>query len=119
MEKHRTQVWLVNTGWTGGPYGEGKRIDLKHTRSILDAIHNGSLAKAEFRADPVFGFEVPKKCPNVPDNVLDPRRTWKDPKAYDKKAEALASLFGENFEQFVPECPEDVIKAGPNSEKAA
>src|SRR5690606_18086374 len=93
LEKHQANVWLVNTGWTGGAYGEGARIKLKYTRAIIDAIHSGELADAPTEADPVFGFEVVTACPNVPDEILVPKQTWKDADGYDQTAAKLASLF--------------------------
>jgi phosphoenolpyruvate carboxykinase (ATP) len=90
LEEHHAAAWLINTGWTGGPYGVGKRISLKHTRAILDAIHNGSLAKTETLTEPAFGLAIPKHCEGVPENVLNPRMSWADPIAYDAAAKKLA-----------------------------
>jgi len=117
IEQHGTPVWLVNTGWSGGPYGEGERVALKHTRAMLDAIHSGDLQEVEYREDPVFGFAVPKQCPNVPVEILDPRQTWDNPELYDKKAQELAQRFRDNFEAFAQDCPEEVVQAGPRGEK--
>lgn len=100
MKKHGTKAWLVNTGLTGGPYGVGDRIDLKYTRSIIDAIHAGDLLECETVTDPIFGFEVPKVCPDVPQDILAPRDTWQDAEAYDQSAQKLAASFAKNFEHF-------------------
>jgi phosphoenolpyruvate carboxykinase (ATP) len=90
LEKHRAAAWLINTGWTGGPYGVGKRISLAHTRAILDAIHNGSLHKAETAIEPAFGLALPNPGDGVPDDVLQPRAAWTDHSAYDIAAKKLA-----------------------------
>lgn len=97
MRKHNARVWLVNTGWSGGAYGVGKRIKLAYTRAIVDAIHNGALARAKRQRDPFFGFEVITQCPHVPDEVLVPQTTWSDKSAYDAAARKLAELFRKNF----------------------
>src|SRR6478752_3788604 len=93
-------VWLVNTGWTGGPFGEGHRMPIAATRALLRAALDGDLRAVEYRADPVFGFEVPIEVPGVDSTLLDPRSTWADPQAYDRKAAGLATMFRENFAQF-------------------
>lgn len=113
LKQHGAQTWLVNTGWSGGPFGVGKRMKLALTRAMVDAIHNGSLAKAETRTDPLFGFEVPTSCPGVPDEVLDPRRTWKDPAAYDAMAMKLARLFQANFQKYQDGAAPEVMAGGP------
>jgi phosphoenolpyruvate carboxykinase (ATP) len=113
MREQDVDVWLVNTGWTGGPYGEGHRMSIKHTRAIIDAIHSGDLAKAPTTEDPVFGVAIPTTCPNVPDEVLIPKNTWKDPAAYDKTAKKLAKLFHDNFKQYADQASEATLKAGP------
>jgi phosphoenolpyruvate carboxykinase (ATP) len=113
IEKHDVACWLVNTGWTGGPYGIGKRMSIHHTRTLLNAALDGSLHDVEYRTDPVFGFEVPLSCPDVPERVLKPVETWEDPAAYQDKYLQLAALFIENFKKFASGCPEDVVKAGP------
>jgi phosphoenolpyruvate carboxykinase (ATP) len=100
IESQGSKAWLVNTGWTGGPYGTGERMSLKHTRAIIDAIHSGELEQAPKKTDTNFGFNVPLSCPGVPDEILTPRNTWSDGEAYDKKARHLASLFRENFVKF-------------------
>lgn len=98
LEKHGSQVWLVNTGWTGGPYGVGSRMKLAHTRAMIHAALEGKLT--QFATDAVFGLEIPVSCPNVPDDVLDPRNTWADKAAYDAKANDLKAKFEANFEKF-------------------
>ena len=106
-------VWLVNTGWTGGPHGEGERMPIEATRVVLGAALAGELDGVEYREDPIFGFEVPVEIPDVPASLLDPRSTWRDPAAYDEKARFLAVKFRENFEQFAAEAGEAVAAAGP------
>ncbi|MEM6930759.1 MAG: phosphoenolpyruvate carboxykinase (ATP), partial [Myxococcota bacterium] len=113
LNQHGAHTWLVNTGWTGGPYGTGHRMSIAHTRAIIDGIHSGALAEAPTTEDPWFGFAVPTACPNVPDEVLQPRNTWKDPEAYDAMARKLASLFQENFAQFEDGASDAIKKAGP------
>jgi phosphoenolpyruvate carboxykinase (ATP) len=111
--RHGAKVWLVNTGWTGGPYGTGTRMKLSLTRAMLRAALSGTLDGGKFTRDPVFGFEVPVSVPDVPQSVLSPRGTWADPKAYDVQAKKLATMFQENFEQYRSQVPESVAKAGP------
>jgi len=113
MQQHNTRVWLINTGWSGGPYGKGQRIKLGHTRAIIDAIHNGSLGHAKREQDPVFGFETITECPDVPGPILRPRTTWNNPKDYDASAAKLASLFGENFKKYEGGVSAEVKAAGP------
>ena len=113
LEKHGATAWLVNTGWTGGPYGVGKRMSLKHTRAIIDAIHSGALDNVEYVTDPIFGLAVPTSCPDVPSEVLIPKNTWADPVAYDKQAAKLAQLFNNNFEKYKDGSSEAIINAGP------
>jgi phosphoenolpyruvate carboxykinase (ATP) len=112
--KHNATCWLVNTGWTGGPYGIGRRMSIRHTRALLDAALEGQLASVEFRSDPVFGFEVPTSCEGVPESALNPSDTWGDKAAYQDKYLQLAALFIENFKKFADGCPPEIIKAGPN-----
>jgi len=111
--RHGAKVWLVNTGWTGGPYGIGSRMKLPLTRAMLRAALSGVLEGGKFTRDPVFGFEVPASVPEVPQDVLSPRGTWADPKAYDVQARKLATMFRENFEQYRSQAPDAVTKAGP------
>ncbi len=97
---HKVACWLVNTGWTGGPYGVGKRMAIEHTRAMVNAALDGSLAKAEFDVEPFFGLAIPRTVAGVPDRVLNPRNAWSDPAAYDAQAKKLAGLFAANFERF-------------------
>jgi phosphoenolpyruvate carboxykinase (ATP) len=115
IKRHEVNCWLVNTGWTGGPYGQGERMSIKHTRAMLDAIFDGSLATVDYEHDPAFGLSIPKSCPNVPEKVLHPRDTWSDKDAYDAKAKELISLFEKNFKQFEEEATEAVRNAGPRA----
>jgi phosphoenolpyruvate carboxykinase (ATP) len=110
---HDVDVWLVNTGWSGGPYGIGKRIEINYTRAMIRAILDGSLASIETRMDPVFGLALPVRCPGVPDSVLDPRSTWADGEAYDVQARDLATMFIDNFAAFAERAPTEVRAAGP------
>lgn len=118
MEENNTTAWLVNTGWTGGAYGEGERIRLSFTRSVIDAIHDGSLDSADYVQDPVFGFAVPTQCPQVPAEILIPKNTWADGNAYDKQARHLAQLFTRNFENYREGSSEAIVNAGPRVEMA-
>ncbi len=111
LDEHGSSVWLVNTGWTGGPFGEGGRMPIAATRALLHAALSGQLDDAKYRVDPVFGFEVPLEVPGVDTKLLEPRSTWADPDAYDRKARELAEMFRENFEKFPPE----LAAAGPLS----
>ena len=115
LRKHGAQTWLVNTGWSGGPFGVGSRIKLKYTRAIIDAIHSGALAKAPTAEDPVFGLAVPTSCPDVPPELLMPRNTWSDKAGYDEKAKKLAGLFRENFNKFEAQASAEVRAGGPKS----
>jgi phosphoenolpyruvate carboxykinase (ATP) len=115
MRKHNANVWLVNTGWSGGGYGVGSRMKLSSTRAVVDAIHSGTLADAPKRRDPVFGFETVVEAPGVPKEVLWPRDTWKDPAAYDAAAAKLAGLFAKNFEKYAADVSPEVRAAGPKA----
>lgn len=109
----KINVWLINTGWTSGPFGTGQRIDLPHTRAIIKAVLNGKLDNVEFMNTPIFNLSIPKDCPDVPNAILNPRDTWLNGEEYDKMANRLAKLFIENFESFKAESKEEIIKAGP------
>ncbi len=113
MRAHGTQAWLVNTGWIGGPYGQGRRISIPHTRAIIDAIHSGQAAQAPVEQEPVFGLYVPKQLPGVPEEILLPRRAWPDPEQYDRQAAQLAARFHENFQQYADLASEEIKSAGP------
>ncbi len=122
IAEHKVDCWLVNTGWTGGAYGVGNRMEIAHTRAMINAILKGDLKKVQLKTDPIFGLQVPESCPNVPKEVLDPRGTWKNPKAYDEKARELAAQFIENFKEYEDSVGPEVIAAGPQlpaSKKAA
>jgi phosphoenolpyruvate carboxykinase (ATP) len=110
-ERPEATVWLVNTGWTGGPYGEGERMPIAATRALLRAALDRELEHVEYRSDPIFGFEVPVEVPGVDSRLLDPRSTWRAPDAYDEKARYLATRFRENFQKF--DADENVVAAGP------
>ncbi|MCB2136827.1 MAG: phosphoenolpyruvate carboxykinase (ATP), partial [Rhodobacteraceae bacterium] len=111
IARHGATCWLVNTGWTGGAFGTGKRMPIKATRALLTAALDGTLNKGQFRKDPNFGFEVPVSMPGVDDALLDPRRTWADGAAYDKQAQKLVNMFADNFAQYVPYIDADVKAA--------
>ena len=111
LDEHGAAVWLVNTGWTGGPFGEGERMPIGATRALLSAALSGELDGVEYRTDELFGFEVPVEVPGVDSRLLDPRSTWADPEAYDRKARELAAMFSENFAKFGAD--ENLVQAGP------
>ncbi len=111
--RYGSQCWLLNTGWTGGPYGVGKRISIRHTRALLNAALAGHLNDVEYREDPVFGFQVPVHCPGVPDEVLQPSNSWPREEEYWKRYRQLASRFADNFRKFAAQCPPEVREAGP------
>jgi len=111
--KHGVQCWLVNTGWTGGPFGVGRRISIQHTRILLNDALSGKLLDVEYRKDPLFGFEVPLTCEGVPSEILDPANTWGSRAEYFKKYDALAARFIENFKLMMDGCPKHVVESGP------
>ena len=113
IRAHNAQTWLVNTGWSGGPFGVGKRVKLAYTRAIIDAIHAGTLKDVPTVEDPVFGLAVPTACPGVPDEILIARNTWHLPEEYDKARERLAGLFRKNFEAYEDVASEAIRNAGP------
>jgi phosphoenolpyruvate carboxykinase (ATP) len=113
IERHGVQTWLINTGWSGGPYGVGQRISLPYTRAMVRAALSGALDDVPMKPDPVFGVLVPESCPGVPSEVLQPRSSWQDTRAYDEQAKKLACMFEENFEQFRAHVPREVAAAGP------
>lgn len=113
MEKHAVTCWLVNTGWTGGPFGVGRRISIRHTRNLLNAALEGRLSDVPYRRDRLFNFEVPTTCPEVPQEVLDPSGTWGNKDEYWKKYDALAARYIENFKLFAQGCPPEVAASGP------
>lgn len=113
IRKHNVRCWLINTGWSGGPYGLGERMDIHHTRAMLNAALNGELDNVPMKNDPVFQVAVPKHCPGVPDEVLQPSGTWQDKQAYQENAIKVAKLFIENFQHFAHETSPEIQNAGP------
>jgi len=113
IAKHQAKVWLVNTGWTGGPYGTGSRMKIAHTRAMITAALNGQLDNASYTTHPVFNLDVPTAVPGVPDGVLDPRSTWPDAAKYDEQARKLAQMFADNFKTFEGDVDAKVKAAGP------
>jgi phosphoenolpyruvate carboxykinase (ATP) len=113
MIEHNVNVWMVNTGWIGGPYGTGSRIKLKYTRAIIHAALNGSLKKAQFKKHPVFGMMMPITCPDVPEEFLDPRNTWQNKQQYDAQANMLAGLFINNFKAYESKVSKEILAAAP------
>ena len=115
ISRNKVDVWLVNTGWSGGPYGIGQRMKIGHTRAMVNAALNGQLAGATFTMDPVFGVTVPTTCPDVPSEALNPRNTWQDRSAYDQQARRLAGMFIENFKSFASQVSPEVQQVGPKA----
>ncbi|MDH3279870.1 MAG: phosphoenolpyruvate carboxykinase [Gammaproteobacteria bacterium] len=113
IAEHGSDVWLINTGWTGGPYGAGERMSIAYTRAIVNAALDGQLAGVNTVEHPIFGLHVPTECPGVPNQVLDPRNTWSDTAAYDRQARALAAEFAENFAKYSDDVSDEVRRAGP------
>jgi phosphoenolpyruvate carboxykinase (ATP) len=112
IAKHEVDVWLVNTGWTGGAYGIGRRMPIALTRTLLASALSGDLRNAPMRPDCTFGFAIPQSCPEVPSEILNARDTWSDPAAYDQQAARLAQMFVENFATFSDRVPAAVSGAG-------
>jgi phosphoenolpyruvate carboxykinase (ATP) len=115
IRRHDVPVWLINTGWTGGPCGEGQRIRLAHTRRMVNAALSSELDGVEFRPDPLFGLSVPVAIEGVPGELLSPRETWNDPAAYDARAHQLAEMFEQNFAQYADGVSPEVAAAGPKA----
>jgi phosphoenolpyruvate carboxykinase (ATP) len=113
IAKHGVDVWLVNTGWSGGPYGVGQRLAIGHTRTLVHAALDGSLSQTPMTTEPLFGLAVPTGCPGVPAEILTPRNTWSDKAAYDAQAQKLAGMFAENFKTFADQVSAEVRQAGP------
>ncbi|WP_339865527.1 phosphoenolpyruvate carboxykinase (ATP) [uncultured Algoriphagus sp.] len=113
IEKYETNVWLINTGWTGGPYAVGSRMKLAYTRAMISAALEGKLEQVHYKKHQVFGFDIPQECPNVPSHLLNPRLTWSDPIAYDLQAKQLATAFKENFEKFKDYASADIMIGAP------
>ncbi len=115
VKQHDVNVWLVNTGWTGGPFGVGHRMPISYTRAMIDAALEGRLEDEAYRTDPVFGLAIPERCSGVPENVLDPRSTWQDTAAYDAQARKVAEMFRRNFAAFEGQVAAEVVEAGPRA----
>jgi phosphoenolpyruvate carboxykinase (ATP) len=115
IEKHQARVWLLNTGWTAGPYGSGTRMKIAYTRAMIRAVLSGGLDDVTYERDSVFNLDVPTSCPDVPATVLKPRSTWSDPAAYDAQAAKLARMFADNFKAFEAGVSADVRAAGPKA----
>lgn len=115
IEKYNTKVYLVNTGWTGGPYGVGSRMKLKYTRAMVTAALNGDFDNVEFVHDDRFNLEIPQSCPNVPSEILNPKSTWADKDAYDEQAKKLAGMFVKNFAEKYPNMDKKIVNAGPKA----
>ena len=113
MEQHQVNIWLVNTGWSGGPYGVGKRISLPNTRAIITAALDGHLEDVAYKELPIFGLHIPLEVPGVPSTILDPKMTWNDPLAYDEMAVKLAHEFIENFKKFHEFASREIMQAAP------
>jgi phosphoenolpyruvate carboxykinase (ATP) len=113
VAQHKANVWLVNTGWSGGPYGIGQRMPISHTRAMVHAALGGALEGVPTAPDPAFGVAVPTACPGVPAEVLNPRNTWADQAAYDVQARTLAAMFAENFSAYADQVTAEVRAAGP------
>jgi phosphoenolpyruvate carboxykinase (ATP) len=113
MQEAGVNVWLVNTGWSGGSFGVGERIKLRYTRAMITAALEGALDQVGFEEHPIFGLHYPTTCPNVPDEILDPRQTWADATEYDKVALDLAQRFNKNFVQFAAGCSDEILAGGP------
>ena len=116
MKNHNVNIWLINTGWSGGEYGVGSRIKLKYTRAMITAALTGELDNVEFKEHEVFGLNMPTSCPDVPSEILDPKNTWEDKAAYDKKAQHLAEAFVANFEEFASYANDEIMAASPRTE---
>ncbi len=112
IKEHNTVVYLINTGWSGGPYGVGKRIKLQYSRAMVTAAITGALDIVQYRHDALFNLDIPTECPNVPSEILDPKNTWIDKDSYDLNAKKLAQMFIENFKKFDKVSPE-ITNAGP------
>jgi phosphoenolpyruvate carboxykinase (ATP) len=113
MQKHQVKVWLVNTGWSGGPYGTGNRINLRYTRSMINAAIEGRLNGTNFEKHDIFGLQMPTECPNVPEELLNPEKTWSDSRNYREKAHQLARFFVDNFKKFEDAASDEIMKAAP------
>ena len=114
MQENRVNIWLINTGWTGGPYGVGRRIQLRYTRAIITAVLKGIMYNVGYRKHSIFGAEIPLTCPGVPNVILSPRETWRDDVAFYKQANELALMFQTNFEKFKDKSSVDIMQGSPH-----
>lgn len=115
IKQNETDVWLLNTGWVGGQYGVGKRIDIKYSRTIIDVIHDGAFKDEDMIDEPIFGVKIPKKCPNIPDEILNPRNSWEDKKLFDLTINKVATMFNDNFNKFEDNVNNKIISAKPKT----
>jgi phosphoenolpyruvate carboxykinase (ATP) len=115
LDKYDTKVYLVNTGWSGGSYGVGSRMKLRFTRAMITAALNGTFDSVTYKHNAVFNVDVPQSCPNVPDEIMNPRDTWADKAAYDATANKLAKMFQDNFAKKYPDMPKNIVEAGPKA----
>ena len=113
IQDQNVNVWLINTGWSGGSYGTGSRISLKYTRAMITAILNDDLRDVKYETHPIFGLNMPKMCPNVPSKLLNPINTWEDKEKYSRKVKELALAFNKNFEQFKENANYEILSAAP------
>ncbi len=113
IKENKVNIWLINTGWSGGSYGVGERINLKYTRAMIHAILNGELDDVSYKTHPIFGLAMPEECPNVPSEILDPIQTWSDKEAYNSASEELVRHFEENFQQYKSEASEEILEGAP------
>ena len=119
MQEAKVNVWLVNTGWSGGAYGVGSRMSLKYTRALITAALNGELDNVTYQNHEIFGVAMPTKCPGVPNEILSPRNTWTDKEGYDQKANHLAAAFNKNFEKFAEFANEEIMAGAPKVQQNA
>ncbi len=115
LDTHKADTWLINTGWSGGPYGVGKRIKIAHTRAMVNAVLDGTLKDVPLETEPFFGLQIPKHCPGVPDEILNTRNTWSNPADYDAQAQKLAGMFANNFKQYADQATPEILAAGPSA----
>ncbi|HEW98083.1 MAG: phosphoenolpyruvate carboxykinase (ATP) [Candidatus Parabeggiatoa sp. nov. 3] len=115
LDDSNADIWLINTGWSGGPYGVGDRIKIAYTRAMVNAVLDGKLKDVPLETEPFFGLQVPKHCPEVPDEILNPRNTWSNPADYDAQAKKLAQMFANNFKQYADEATPEILAAGPSA----
>jgi len=113
LEQHNVDIWLINTGWSGGPYGIGQRMKIPHTRAMVNAVLSGALRNVPMETEPCFGLQIPKECPGVPSEVLNTRNTWSNKADYDVQAKKLAGMFAENFKQYADKTTPEILAAGP------